>query len=652
MHSSAKHKWKWITFTPRWRFSSPLTSSSLTLPAAAAAVEERSKQTPYPSLNALKHQQHLKQALDFLHTNPNITHTYFYARLLRDCGRLRSLTHGRKVHQHIIASGLDHHRFLSNLLINMYGKCGSLDEARLVFDGMQKKDVVSWTSFIGACSHHGRGKEAIVLFKQMLREGLEPNKVTFVSVLNACKDKDDLADGRFIHNCLRDCEDWDAADVVVSTALANMYGMCGSAEDARQVFDSMVVRNVLSWTVAIAAYAQQGKSKYAFQLFAKMQQEGVKPDKVTLLSILNACASPAFLREGTLIHSQIVHWGSELDIVLANSVVCMYAKCGDLEGARKMFHGMKEKDLVSWNVMVAAFAQHGDASMALRYFREMQLEGVKPDKVSLVSIINACASPSFLPDGKLIHAYVCEHGFTLDATIGNALVNMYGKCGRLQDAQCLFDDILERNTLSWNVMLTLYNRHGKSDTTVRLFDQMQMERVQPDRVTFVSILDACGELASLEVGKSIHSKVIHKGLERDVVVGTALLNMYRKCGCLEDARKTFNLIQGRNLISWTAMIAAYAQHGYGKEALELFGQMQWISFKPNEVSLVSVLSACSHAGLVEEGSHYSMSFNKQGSESSLVEQFGCVLDLLGRSGNLDEAELFISNILFQPGPVI
>ncbi|KAJ7540626.1 hypothetical protein O6H91_10G023400 [Diphasiastrum complanatum] len=330
----------------------------------------------------------------------------------------------------------------------------------------------------------------------------------------------------------------------------------------------------------------------------------------------------------------------------------MYAKCGCTQDARELFNNMSDRDVVSWNAMIAGYAQNGLGKEALALYEQMKQEGVQPDNVTFVLLLKACASLEVLEQGKRLHSDIIKRGFQLDVIVGNTLVDMYAKCGCTEDARELFNNMTERDVVSWNAMIAGYAQNGLGKEALALYEQMKQEGVQPDNVTCVLLLKACACLAALEQGKQIHADIIKRGFQSDVIVGSTLVDMYAKCGCTEDARELFNNMSERNVVSWTAMIAGYAQNGLGKEALALFEQMQREGTKPNEVTYICVLSACAQSRLVDEGRYVFYSMCKNHGVTPTMEHYACMVDLLGRAGCLVDAELFINKMPIQPGSVV
>ncbi|KAJ7528357.1 hypothetical protein O6H91_15G000200 [Diphasiastrum complanatum] len=604
-------------------------------------------------LSKLCEEGRLKEALHMLElmvqqtTKPPI---HAYVCLLKGCSRRKALAEGKQVHALIVQSVLDSNIFLANTLVHMYSKCGSVLHAHKVFKNMPQHNVYSWTAIISAYADSGEGEEAINLFQQMQETGLAPDKVLFVVVLKACASLAGLEQGRKLHSDI--IKRGFQSDVVVGSTLVNMYAKCGCTEDARELFDNLSERDVVSWNAMIAGYAQNGLGKEALALYEQMKQEGVQPDDVTLVLLLKACSSLAALEQGKRLHSEILKRGFQSDVVVGSTLVNMYAKCGCTEGARELFDNMSERDLVSWTAMIAGYAQNGLGKEALALYDQMKHEGVQPDNVTLVLLLKACASLAALEQGKQLHSVIMKRGFQSDVVVGSTLVDMYAKCGCTEGARELFDNMSERDVVSWNAMIAGYVQSGLGKEALALYEQMKQEGVQPDIVTLVLLLNACASLAALEQGKQLHSVIMKRGFQSDVVVGSTLVDMYAKCGCTEGARELFDNMSERDVVSWNAMIAGYAQNGLGKEALALFEQMQREGTKPNEVTYISVLCACAHSGLVDQGRYFFDSMCKNQGVTPTKEHYACMVDLLGRAGCLADAELFINKMPIQPDIVV
>jgi len=563
--------------------------------------------------------------------------------VLNACASLMALEEGRRVHKQIVENGFDSDVFVGTSLVDMYSKCGSIDDAQLVFHRMSTRNVVSWTAMILGLVKCGKGQKALELSQQMEQERVQPNQITFVGLLNACASVSALEEGRRVHKQIieRGCE----SNIFVGNSLVDMYAKCGSIEDAQRVFDRMTTRNVVSWTAMILGHVKCGQGQKALKLLQKMQQEGVHPHPVTFVGLLNACASVSALEEGRHVHEQVIKSGCGSDVFVCNSLIDMYAKCGSIEDAERVFNNMGSRDVVSWTVMILGRVKCGQGHKALELFKQMQCEGVQPDRVTFVALLNACASILALKEGRHIHEQIIQNGFESDLFVSSGLVDMYAKCGSIEDAQRVFNGMTKRDVVSWNAMIFGHVKCGQGLEALELFQQMQHEEgVQPDPVTFVAVLNACAGVAALEEGRRVHKQIIESSCESDAFVGSSLIDMYAKCGSIKDAEKVFNNVAlGRNVVSWTAMLGGYAMHGHGKEALEHFERMRKEGVEINGVTFLSLLSACSHAGLVDEGLDYFKAMGPVYGVSATAEHYACMVNLLGHAGRLQEAEDLIKS---------
>ncbi|KAJ7531601.1 hypothetical protein O6H91_14G050200 [Diphasiastrum complanatum] len=282
--------------------------------------------------------------------------------------------------------------------------------------------------------------------------------------------------------------------------------------------------------------------------------------------------------------------------------------------------------------------RQGHAHRALSIFEKMEKEGFIPNSITFVSVLRSCGVLLAIDKGKKLHAQVRKNGLESNIFVGSILVDMYARCGDLSEARRVFNRLQRKNVVAWNAMIAGYANHGLGHHALELFKDLQTNGIKPNGVTFGSILKACGSIAAIDQGKWIHSQVIEHGLESDMLVGSALVDMYAKCGDVDKAHQVFDSLPGRDIVSWSALIGGYAQHGLGQEALQVFESMQQEGLKPNDITLVSVLCACSHANLFDDGFRIFQSMFEDVGIAPKMEHYTCIIDLLGRAGNLEEAE--------------
>eukprot|EP01018_Ginkgo_biloba_P034749 Gb_24823 [translate_table: standard] len=397
----------------------------------------------------------------------------------------------------------------------------------------------------------------------------------------------------------------------------------------------------------VRTIAKNGRLKEALHILHVMVPCA---DSFTYACLLQSCVNKRSLPAGKLVHTHIIQTGLESqDIFLGNTLVNMYAKHGILEDASRVLDQMPERNVVSWTVMIAAYARHGGAEEAMTLFYRMQRTGVQPDRFTFASVLPACSNLAALKD---VHEEITRRGFVADVFVESALVDMYAKCGSIQNARNLFDKMRQRDVVSWNAMIAGYAQNGPVDEALTLFYQMQQTGIQPDQYTFANVIPACANLAALEQGKVIHEVTIRSGLQSNVFVGSALVDMYAKCGSIEKARNVFDKMHQRNVVTWNTMIVGYAMHGYGNEAIQLFEEMQRSGAIPDHVTFVGVLSACCHAGLLDKGWQYFDCMSQYYQIAPALKHYGCMVDLLGRAGRLDEAREFINKMPIKPDAAV
>ena len=564
-----------------------------------------------------------------------------YMSLLNDCASTGALEWVKVVHRHILEEGHESDVRVGSALIHMYAKCGSIEDATVVFYSMKERNIFTWNVMIGAYAGSGRGVEAYDLYLKMKEEGFQPDAATYMNLLKDCASTGALEWVKEVHSHVLDAGY--ESDVRVGGALVHMYAKCGSIEDAAVVFDSLKERDIITWNVMIGAYAGSGRGVEAYDLYLKMKEEGFQPNAVTYVSLLNDCASTGALEWVKDVHRHILEEGHESDVRVGSALIHMYAKCGIIEDARMVFDRMKERDVLIWTVMIGAYAGSGRSVEAYDLHLEMKEEGFEPDAVTYMSLLTDCASTGALEWVKDVHRHILEGGYESDVRVGSALIHMYAKCGNIEDAAVVFDSMKERNIFTWNVMIGAYAGSGRGVEAYDLYLKMKEEGFQPDAITYMSLLNDCASTGALEWVKDVHRHILEGGYESDVRVGNALVHMYAKSGSIEDAQLVFERMEERNVMTWNIMIGGLGQHGRGQDALELFRKMKADGLVPDAYSFVALLSACSHAGLVDEGRQLFCAVKDYGVEPTVV-HYTCMVDLLGRAGLLEESKRFISSM--------
>ncbi|XP_010031000.3 pentatricopeptide repeat-containing protein At2g39620 isoform X1 [Eucalyptus grandis] len=535
----------------------------------------------------------------------------------------------------------------SNALIDTYAKCGDVESARLVFDLIFTQDDVSWSTMMAGYAHNGCFSEVLGLYDKMKERDLQMNKVSVISALLAAGDIKDLEKGKEIHNFAK--KKAIDMDVVVATPTITMYAKCGELEKAEKLLKGLPGRDLVAWSALIAVLVQSGYPEKALSLLQDMENENIKPNKVTLMSILPACAELSSLRLGKSIHCCAIKADVDSDIPMGTALMSMYAKCGHFRYAHILFDTMQSKDVVTWNALINGYSQNGEADRAIEMYQKLQCSGLHPDAGTMVGLIPACALYNDLKQGTSVHALSIKSGFDSDCHVNSALIDMYSKCGNLPSALYLFNRLdFIRDEVSWNIMIAAFTQNGEAKKALSAFHQMRLENHQPNLVTYVSILPAAAYLAALREGMSYHSCIIKMGFLSHVMVGNSLIDMYAKCGKIDLSKRCFDEIQNKDIASWNSMLAGYAVHGEGDHAIALFLLMQKNHIEVDSVSYVNVLSACRHAGLIEEGKKIFHTMQEESRIQPDAKHYACMVDLLGRAGLFDETLSLIEKMPMEP----
>ncbi|KAL5544123.1 hypothetical protein UlMin_007907 [Ulmus minor] len=421
---------------------------------------------------------------------------------------------------------------------------------------------------------------------------------------------------------------------------------------ALSIFRQIDQPDASAYNVMIRGLVYKKSNWDAIVLFEKMWENLVQPDEFTFPSVLKACSRRGILCEGEMIHAQIVKCGFGPNGFVENTLIHMYASCGDLEAARQLFDGMSQRDVMTWNSMLSGYAKNERWEEVVKLFRRMQELGIQFNDVTMISALTASGRVGDLELGKWINGYIEANGLKGSLALATSLVDMYAKCGQVDTARRLFDQMDRRDVVAWSAMISGYSQVNRCREALDLFKEMQESNVEPNEVTMVSVLYSCAVLGALETGKWVHFYLKKKKMKLTVSLGTALIDFYAKCGSIDSSIEVFDEMSRRNVFSWTAFIQGLASNGEGLKALEYFKLMQEENIKPNDVTFIGALSACSHAGLVEEGRNIFISMSKDYGIKPRIEHYGCMVDILGRAGLIQEAYEFTKNMPIQPNAII
>ncbi|KAH7572164.1 hypothetical protein JRO89_XS04G0213800 [Xanthoceras sorbifolium] len=538
-----------------------------------------------------------------------------YSTVLRDSASNRSLHEAMAVHRQVIKNGIDPDLHLWNSLVNAYTKGGSFQYARQVFDQMPKRDVVSWTALIAGLVAEGYGKDGIGLYREMRKDGVRSNGIALVTALKACSMCLDLDFGTQLH--AEACKLGVCVDIFVGSAIVNLYAKCGDMERAERVFVYVPVKNAVLWHTMLNGYVQMGVGDKVLKIFCGMRELDLKFSKFSLSTVLKSCAHLKNWRGGKVVHAVAVKIGFEIDEFLSCCLLDMYSKCGLVDNAIKVFGRMKDPNIVAWSVMINCLDKLGKSEAAAEKFCLMRHKDLKPNQHTFASIVAAATTLGNRLYCEGIHSCIVKHGFESDNFICNALVTMYMKISSVHNGWWVFKAMSFRNLASWNALLSGIPNSETCDQVPKIFSQMLVEGFKPDIYTFISILRSCSSFLNIVFGRQVHVHVVKNGLEDNNFVGTALISMYAKSRCLEDAILLFNRLTERDLSTWTVTIAGFAQNQQGEKAVQCFSQMQREGLKPNEFTLSSCFSGCSSLITLEPGRQLHSLANKSGLLSNI-----------------------------------
>ncbi|KAH6820075.1 hypothetical protein C2S53_013649 [Perilla frutescens var. hirtella] len=514
-----------------------------------------------------------------------------------------------------------------------------IDFAHKIFTTIENSNGFIWNTMLKAFVQRDRAQDAIFMYKSMLKNDfLAIDNYTYPILIQGCSLRFSEFEGKELHDHV--VKMGFGGDVYVVNNLINMYSVCGQVGNARKVFDESPVLDLVSWNSMLAGYVLGGNVEDAIFLYSRMPKR---------------------------------------NIIASNSMIVLLGRSGRLSEARRLFDEMEEKDVVSWTAMISCFEQNLMYEEALDMFLTMCKKGISVDEVVLVSVFSACSHLLSFKMGESIHSLVTKVGFESYVNLQNALIHMYCrlgdvlaaqklfnagcfldiiswnsmisgyiKCGLVEKARELFDSMPEKDVVSWSSMISGYAQNDSFSEALALFHEMQHHGVKPDETTLVSVVSACAQLAALEQGKWLDAYIRKNGMTVNIILGTTLINMYMKCGSVEDAMEVFNGMEEKGVSSWNALILGLAMNGQVERSLEMFEEMKKCRMVPNEITFVAVLGACRHIGLVEKGRLYFDSMVKDYNIEPNIKHYGCLVDLLGRAGLLKEAEELIDTMPMTP----
>lgn len=429
----------------------------------------------------------------------------------------------------------------------------------------------------------------------------------------------------------------------------SLYLQCGLWADAKEIFHRTLCKNVVSWTILSSGLAKNDRFIEAIDVFREMIMGDSKPNAVTISSVLPAFAKLGLTRVGKSVHCFWVRCGFDSNVFVETALIEMYSKFGRMDVARRLFDRMSERNTVSWNTIVSGYSDNGFSEEAIHLFNLMRGKGLLVDFFTIMSLVPAALSVGCLQLGTGIHGFTIKKGFVNDKHIKTALMNIYVNHNFVDDAHRVFNEMPAKDVAAWTLMLSAFSSGQHWNRAIEHFNEMLgIQNLELDSIVLMSILSSCSHSGALQQGKRVHAMIVKTCFADDIFVGSAVIDMYANCGNLEDSKRYFHGMGEKDVVCWNVMIAANGMNGHGTDAVDLFFQMKGLGLDPDESTFISVLHACSHAGMVYEGLQIFYHMVKTSLSIPNLQHYTCVIDILGRAGQLDAAYSFINNMPFQP----
>ncbi|KAH7289259.1 hypothetical protein KP509_31G066800 [Ceratopteris richardii] len=488
-----------------------------------------------------------------------------FACALKACGNVGAVHEGMHIHTEITRQGnLQKDVMVGTALLHMYAKFGNLGKAQCILNEMPHRNVITWGILIGEYVKYGQVEKALKSLEDMQYDGVAPNARIFTSILKACATLRDVEKGQVVHDKIAR-RGMLNGNVVLGNALMDMYVKCGALDKAKLVLEGLSAQDVITWNTLIAGYSEAGQGEQALACLECMQSKGFIPDAVTYASALKACGSLRAIERGLRIHVQL---GRLMllhnDEVLNTALVDMYVKCGDLVRAQNVLDGLPSRNVFCWSALIAGYAHQGHGEEAWNCFERMQYEGIIPNVVTFVCMVKACGILGALDKGMQIHEEIKKKDMLgNNIVLGNALVDMYAKCGALAMAQQVLEELPLRDLVTWNTLIAGYTQQGEGEKAIRCFECMQDEGIHPDVVTFSCMLNVCSHLGLVEEGhRYFMSMNSEYGVKPNLELFTCMIDMLGRAGLLEKALGVIHEMQAPDCSAiWHVTLAACLKRG-------------------------------------------------------------------------------------------
>ncbi|KAI3701615.1 hypothetical protein L6452_26819 [Arctium lappa] len=560
-------------------------------------------------------------------------------------------SHLRQTHAQIILNGLNSDLATVTKLVQKLSDLAAISDATLICSNFPNPDLFLYNVIIRGFSRNNNHSNSLFIYRKLRQNtALKPDNFTYAFVISAASKLLCEKVGSCLHG--HAIVGGSGLDLFVGSAVVDMYLNFGKVGYAYKVFDEIPEPDTVLCNTMISGSVKNGCFDESIKVFKNMILRETRFDSTTFAATLTAAAELQELKVGMAIECLSIKLGFHWHVHVLTGFISLYAKCGDMSTARRLFEQIEHPDIIAYNAMISGFSCNQEMESAVDLFRELLVSHPRVNSSTVVGLI-----PVFYPFGHLvlsstIHCFCLKYGLILKTSVATALVTVYSRLNEIDLARKLFDESPEKSLAAWNAMISGYAQNGVTDNAIALFQQMQKLKIPPNPTTITTILSACAQLGAQSLGKWVHDLAKKENFESNIYVSTALIDMYAKCGSIEEARRVFDTMPEKNAVTWNAMISGYGLHGHAHEALKIFDEMVDSKVPLSGVSFVSVLYACSHAGLVKEGEEIFHAMVQDHGFEPLPEHYACMVDLLGRAGELQKAFDFIMKMPVEPGPAM
>ncbi|MCO5587401.1 hypothetical protein L7F22_041350 [Adiantum nelumboides] len=530
-----------------------------------------------------------------MHASGRLATKVTFTCILKACSNLANLNQGMLIHSFVIKTGNDSDCGVSNTLIDLYLRCRSSLDGLALYRQCAKRNLVTWNIIISGLVQQGHGDRALGCWVDLLREGANPDRISFVSSLQACVSVGALHEGKLIHMHMLELDV--GLDTSVGNTLLDMYCECGGLDDACKLFTDLPKQDAVAWNVMMKGMIQQNHEWEALQIFQRMQLEGILATGFTYVCVLNASASVSASVHGKVLHACVLANGFHVDVQTSNALMNMYIKCKSLNDAHKVFDRHVQHDMGAWNTMLAGYIECGKGQQALEMFADLHQIGLEPDRITFICILKACPVVAALVEGRRVHSYIVDKGLESKVSVLNAVIDMYGKWGSMADSQKVFDMSLTQNVVTWSALMSGYIRQGEDKLVLKIFKNMQHEGIKPDGISLACVLSACGHLGKVEEGNDyVHTLIADYGNLLGIQHCNHSIDLLGRAGLLSETLHFLeNMPFQSNSIGWSSLLGHCNTHGnVGLGRLCLTNIVETDEEFPTGVALMSNLYAQSY----------------------------------------------------------